>query len=120
VVEPVIYNRPFGWEFVIDAVEHRLGMWVGRPTYEHAVALVTGFDMAQVDSVHPLLQQRVSMRHGTGPITWATVLRAEALDVDVASAGDLGPLTPDQDGRAIKLLVGELRAVLGIGADSPG
>jgi hypothetical protein len=49
-------------------------MWVGRPTYERAVALVIGFDMAQPESVDGPLQSRIAARHDTGPLGWPWVL----------------------------------------------
>ena len=112
MTEPLIHNRPFTWDFVLSVLEHRLGMWVGRPTYERAVALVIGFDMAQPESVNEPLQSQIASRHGTGPLGWAWVLRAEAIGGDVHNPGDLGDLTPEQDAKAIALLVSELRAVL--------
>lgn len=93
-------------------------MWVGRPTYERAVALVTGFDMAQAVSIHGPMQERILERHSTGPTGWPWVLLAEAIDGDVHNSGDLGGLTAEEDARAITLLVAELRAVLGPDAAS--
>ena len=110
-----MHNRPFDWAFVLAVVEHRLGMWVGPPTYERAVALVTGFDMAQADSVHPWLQERLSSRHNSGSVHWDRVLLAESLDTDVNDPKVRGPLTPEEDAVAIGLLVAELRAVLDLG-----
>ena len=111
---PQVYNRPFTWAFVLSMVENRLGMWVGSPTYERAVALITGFDMAQTGSIHGRMQAIMSKRHGTGPIGWPHVLMAEATGGDVHNPGDLGPLTPEQDARAIAQLVVELRSLMGI------
>jgi hypothetical protein len=61
-------TRPLTWPFVIDVVQNRLGMWVGRATYERAIALVIGFDMAQAESIDQRMQSRVSKRHNTGSI----------------------------------------------------
>ena len=112
MAEPQVFNPPFSWDFVLSVLESRLGMWVGRPTYERAVSLVIGFDMAQPQSVNGPLQARVSARHGTGPVGWPWVLQAEATGADVHNPGDLGGLTPGQDASAIALLVAELREVL--------
>lgn len=109
---PEVHNHPFDWAFVISVLESRLGMWVGRPTYERAVALVIGFDMAQPERVNGLMQSRVAARHNTGPLGWPWVLKAEATGGDVHAPGDLGDLTPEQDTAAIALLASELRSVL--------
>jgi hypothetical protein len=55
---------------------------VGRPTYERAVALVIGFDMAQPDSINEPMQARITARHKTGPLGWESVLKEEALGGD--------------------------------------
>ena len=110
--QPAAYNHPFQWDFVLQAVEHRLGMWVGRPTYERAVALVTGFDMAQPTSI----QQRMWSRICTGSVDWPWVLLELAINRPV---DDLGPLAAEEDAAAISLLVTELRAVLSEHVDAP-
>jgi hypothetical protein len=84
---PQVYNRPFTWAVVLSMVENRLGMWVGRSTYERAVALITGFDMAQTESIHGRMQAIMSKRHGTGSISWPHVLMAEATGGDVHNPG---------------------------------
>lgn len=105
--------HPFDWEGVLYMVEHRLGMWVGRPTYERAVALITGFDLSQPISIAPAMQERVRVRRGRRvPIGWPWVLLVEALGGDFETRPDLGPLTPEEDAAAIKLLVAEVRAVI--------
>lgn len=87
-------------------------MWVGRPTYERAIALVIGFDMAQPESIDQRMQSRVSERRNTGSIGWPGALLDEAIGHDLRTSG-VRPLSPEQDARAIDLLVRELRAVLG-------
>jgi hypothetical protein len=109
---PEVHTRPLTWAFVVSVVQSRLGMWVGRPTYERAIALVIGFDMAQAESIDQRLQARVSERCNTGSIGWPRALLAEALGEDLRTSRDLGPLSPEEDARAIDLLVKELRAVL--------
>ncbi|SRR6266545_1148181 len=110
---PQASNPPFTWAFVLSIVENRLGMWVGRPTYERAVALITGFDMAQTESIHGRMQALMSKRHGTGPIGWPHVLMAEAIGGDVHDPGDLGPLTQNKMPTIAQLVV-ELRSLMGI------
>ncbi len=103
---------PYDWAFVLEMVEKRLGMWVGRDTYERAVALVTGFDMSQPMSVHGPMQARLQERMNAGPIFWTRALLAEALGRDLNDLRDLGPLSVEDDKRAINLLVSELRVVV--------
>ena len=114
---PQVFNRPFSWDFVLQIVENRLGMWVGRPTYERAVALIVGFDMAQAETIHDRMQARIRERHGTGPLGWEWVLMAAALGRDVHAPGDLGPLTAEEDDVAVRVLVAELREVLAIAGE---
>ncbi|MFG1626416.1 hypothetical protein [Kribbella sp. NPDC049227] len=109
---PKAYTRPLTWPFVIEVLQTRLGMWVGRPTYERAIALVIGFDMAQPESINQRMQSRVSQRRNTGSISWPSALLEEAIGDEPRTSRDLGPLTPEQDARAIDLLARELRAVL--------
>jgi hypothetical protein len=97
------------WTELLDAIEHRLGMYTGRPTYERAVFLVQGFDLAEGHGRLALLQQRVRERHGSGPIAWSRVLLREVIPDEPAV--DLGPLTPEQDEAAIAVLVRHLRAL---------
>lgn len=101
------------WPEVVNLVEHRLGLYVGRPTYERAVSLITGFDLAQPGSVHSALQERLASRGRAGPVFWPHVLLAEALSLDTHTAHDLGALTPEEDQAAIAHLCTELRAWLG-------
>jgi len=110
---PEVFNRPFPWDFVLAVLDNRLGMWVGRPTYERAVALVIGFDMAQPDSIDGAMHQRVSERFGsTASIGWPWALMREALGDSPGSGRDLNELTSEEDAVAIAHLVRELRAVL--------
>ncbi|MEV8375858.1 hypothetical protein AB0P21_24185 [Kribbella sp. NPDC056861] len=110
---PKVHNRPLTWPFIVSVVQNRLGMWVGRPTYERAIALVIGFDMAQAESIDQRMQSRVSERCNAGSLGWPWALLAEAIGHDARTPRDLGPLSPEQDALAIDLLVRELRAVLG-------
>lgn len=112
---PVVFNQPFPWQFVLSILEGRLGMWVGRPTYERAVALVIGFDMAQPESVLGEMQKRVSERLGSGSRAWPWALMDEAIGEGPSRDRDLNGLRPEQDARAIAHLVAELRAALRTG-----
>lgn len=113
-----VFTNPSPWGFVLSVIEERLGMWVGRPTYERAVALVIGFDMAQPESVHGAMQKRVSERLGRGSRGWPWALMDEAIGEVPSRDRDLSELTPEEDSRAIAHLVSELRALLGAGGQS--
>ncbi|MCV2395112.1 hypothetical protein OEB99_12415 [Actinotalea sp. M2MS4P-6] len=114
---PEVVDNPFPWSFVLSVIEDRLGMWVGRPTYERAVALVIGFDMAQPESIGGSMQRRVSERLGSGSRGWPWVLMDEAIGESPSRGRDLSELTAEQDSLAIAHLVSELRALLGARAD---
>ncbi len=103
-----------GWPELIEILEQRLGMYVGRPTYERAISLLTDFDLAQENSIWPDLQERVAARHQAGSAGWPWVLLAEALSQDVHNPPDLGPLTPEEDRTAIAHLCSQLRAYLNL------
>jgi hypothetical protein len=100
------------WLELTQIIEHHLGMYVGRATYERAIALLRGFDLAQGTSLWPELQKRVEARHQTGSRGWPQVLLAEALGADVRDAPDLGPLSREQNKAAIACLCRELRSCL--------
>jgi len=106
-------SLPFSWETILYVLEHRLGMYVGRATYERAVAFVLGFDVAQPQSIDEQIRSRLQARGYTGPLFWASVLLREALGGELHAPVDLGGLTPEQDRQAIAFLVSELRAALG-------
>jgi hypothetical protein len=67
-----------GWAEFLEILERRLGMFTGRATYERAVAMVIGFDLAQDQPIHPVIQKRVTARNGYGSIGWPWVLRSAA------------------------------------------
>ncbi|PUA78923.1 hypothetical protein C7S10_21895 [Nocardioides currus] len=89
-------------------------MWTGRETYERAVFLVEGFDLAQGGHVHPQLQEWAQRRSGTTNIGWPWVLLRLALGTspDVLEGRDLGPLTAEEDLAALSLLRKALRDVV--------
>ena len=97
------------WAELIDAVEHRLGMFTGLPTYERAVNLVLGFDLGAGTDVNQRLQKRARETRDAGPIVWSTALLWEITD---DPRPDERELTPAQNEAAIKLLCDELRAVV--------
>ena len=105
---PSMTDRPRSWTFVTDEVIPRLGMWTGRPTYERAVNLIVGFDLAQTESIQDRMQQRLTDRHGPSAIAWPWLILAEAIGADIHNPPDLGPITPEQDAAAIDHLRREL------------
>lgn len=82
---------------------------------------MSGFNLAQAESIHPRLQARMVARHDSGSLWWARVLLLEALGDEGENVRGLGPLTPEQDQRAIELLAAEIRATVGADyRDCPG
>lgn len=113
MAEPQVHNRPFTWEFVVSILENRLAMWVGSATYERAVGLVMGFDMAQPESIGPRMHHRASLRSDIAQVVgWQGVLMAEASEGDDHKPRTPLDMTPEQNAKAITLLAGELRAAL--------
>ena len=99
------------WAELLDEIEYRLGMYTGRPTYERAVFLVQGFDLAEGRGRLALLQERVGERYNSGSIAWPWVLVREVVGDETS---ELGPLTPGQDAAAIAVLVRTLRELASV------
>jgi hypothetical protein len=97
------------WVELIDAVEHRLGMFTGLPTYERAVSLVLGFDLGAGTDINKRLQTRAREKRDAGPIAWSTALLWEITN---NPRPDERALTAAQNKAAIRLLCDELRAVV--------
>ncbi|MBI1378073.1 MAG: hypothetical protein GC157_11420 [Frankiales bacterium] len=97
------------WAELLDEIEHRPGMYTGRPTYERTVFLVQGFDLAEGRNRLAVLEERVRRQYDSGPIAWPWVLLRQVIGGE--SSADLGPLTPEQDAAAIAFLVGNLRGL---------
>lgn len=102
------------WNYVLDTVFPRFGMWTGRATYERAVCFVQGFDLARGGQVHPLLHEWAQERYGATNIGWPWVLVRLTLGIphEVLEGHDLGNLTEKQDKAAIALLEEALREVV--------
>ncbi|MFY1616990.1 hypothetical protein [Micromonospora sp. WMMD736] len=68
-------NASVGWEDFLWHMDHRLGMYVGRPRYERAFSAVTGFDLARGRGELAAFQGWMSARHrGSSLAFWALVL----------------------------------------------
>ncbi|MEV4666159.1 hypothetical protein AB0J85_29985 [Micromonospora echinofusca] len=63
------------WDEFLWHVDHRLGMYVGRPRYERAFSAVTGFDLARGRDELAAFQAWMSARHrGSSLAFWSLVL----------------------------------------------
>lgn len=63
------------WEEFLWHMDHRLGMYVGRPTYERAFSALTGFDLARGRGELAAFQKWMSARHhGSSLAFWSLVL----------------------------------------------
>ncbi|MFY1703537.1 hypothetical protein ACN28G_17655 [Micromonospora sp. WMMA1923] len=103
-------NALVGWEEFLWHVDHRLGMYVGRPRYERAFSALTGFDLARGRGELAAFQGWMSSRHrGSSLAFWSLVL-AETFGEGATEDS----LTSDDDHtRAISSLCRLLREFLG-------
>jgi hypothetical protein len=63
------------WDEFLSIVEHRLGMYVGRPRYERAFAALIGFDLARGQGELEAFERWMSARHpGSSLVFWSLVL----------------------------------------------
>ncbi|WP_307871141.1 hypothetical protein [Micromonospora sp. C51] len=108
-------DEALSWAEVLSMIEHRLGMYVGRPRYDRAFAVVTGFDLARGCGELAGFQQWMSERHLHSPLTfWALVL-AETF----GDQADESRLVTDEDHQlAIGSLCQRLREFLNLSDDA--
>ncbi|MGC4746642.1 hypothetical protein ACLQ28_13400 [Micromonospora sp. DT201] len=63
------------WDEFLWHVDHRLGMYVGRPRYERAFSALTGFDLARGRGELAAFQAWMSARHrGSNLAFWSLVI----------------------------------------------
>lgn len=100
-----VQPRP-DWDYVVDRVLPRLGMWTGKPTFERAVCFVQGFDLALGSEMNTRLQAWAEARYGKSNIGWPWLLIRLTLGTprDVLEGRDLGGLTDEEDADACALL----------------
>lgn len=99
------------WCELLSMVEHRLGMYVGRPRYDRAFSVITGFDLARGQGELSEFQRWMLERHPGSPLVfWALVL-VEAF----GDHADESRLATDGDHQlAIEALCLRLREFLGL------
>lgn len=103
-------NASVGWEEFLWHVEHRLGLYVGRPRYDRAFSALTGFDLARRRGELAAFQEWMSARHrGSSLAFWSLVL-AETFG-DGATEDRL--VSDDDHKQAISNLCRLLREFLG-------
>ncbi|MFC0006495.1 hypothetical protein [Micromonospora siamensis] len=95
-----------GREEILWNVEHRLGLYVGRPTYDQAFSLLVGFDLARGRGELAAFQEWMSARHGGSSLAFSSLALVETFG-DGATAGRL--TTDCSHGRAISNLCRLLR-----------
>lgn len=102
------------WNYVVDNVLPRLGMWTGRATFERAVCFIEGFDLATGSGMTPKLTAWTRARYGDTNIGWPWVLIRLTLDTPRTDLDgrDLGSLSPHEDKAALDLLAEALREVV--------
>ncbi|MFG1903020.1 hypothetical protein [Micromonospora carbonacea] len=68
-------NASVGWEEFLWHVDHRLGLYVGRPRYDRAFSALTGFDLARGRGELAAFQEWMSARHGGSSLAfWSLVI----------------------------------------------
>ncbi|PZG17044.1 hypothetical protein C1I95_16315 [Micromonospora craterilacus] len=65
------------WEEFLWHVDHRLGMYVGRPRYERAFSALTGFDLARGRGEMAAFQEWMTARHRGSSLTFWSLALAE-------------------------------------------
>lgn len=58
------------WDEVLWHAERRLGMYVGRPRYDRAYSMLTGFDLAHGGGDLARFQVWMAERHGGTAVGW--------------------------------------------------
>lgn len=97
-------------------VERRLGMYVGRPRYDRAFSVVTGFDLARGRGELAEFQRWMSERHQGSPLTFWALILVEAFGGQ-ATEEHLG--TDEDHQLAIGHLCRRLREFLDLDAAGP-
>ncbi|MGY3520452.1 hypothetical protein ACVMYR_29585 [Micromonospora sp. PTRAS2] len=99
-----------GWDEFLWHVDHRLGMYVGRPRYERAFSALTGFDLARGRGELAEFQGWMSVRHrGSSLAFWSLVL----VETFGEGATEDSLASDDDHTRAISNLCRLLREFLG-------
>jgi hypothetical protein len=99
------------WDELLSMVEHRLGLYVGRPRYDRAFSVITGFDLARAQDELKKFQRCMVERHpGTNLVFWTLIL-VETF----GEHADESRLVTDEDHRlATDTLCLRLREFLGL------
>ncbi|MGK5518094.1 hypothetical protein ACSNN9_01925 [Micromonospora sp. URMC 107] len=98
------------WEEFLWHMEHRLGMYVGRPTYERAFSLLTGFALARGQAELAAFQKWMSARHPGSPLVFSSLALAETFGM---GAIEVGLVSDDDYKRAVSNLCRLFREFLG-------
>ncbi|RKN13619.1 hypothetical protein D7147_31025 [Micromonospora musae] len=99
-----------GWEEFLWHVDHRLGLYVGRPRYDRAFSALTGFDLARGRGELAVFQEWMTARHRGSSLAFWSLALAETFG-DNATEDRL--VSDDDHKRAISTLCRLLREFFG-------
>jgi hypothetical protein len=104
------------WGEVLSHVEHRLGMYVGRPRYDRAYSMLVGFDLALGRGDLASFQIWMAERHGGTAVGWPWLILNDTFGDE---AGEEFLRTDEDHQVAITKLCLRLREFLDLSADDP-
>ena len=74
------------WDEFLWHMERRLGMYVGRPRYERAFSILTGFDLGRGRGELAAFQDWLKARHSGRPLTFSALVLIEVFGTDADEA----------------------------------
>ncbi|MFF5225797.1 hypothetical protein [Dactylosporangium sp. NPDC000521] len=104
------------WPELLMHVEHRLGMYVGLPTYDRACALITGFELARGRGELTAFQRWMAGRHHGSNLTFSALILVEALG---GEPGMTQPVTDEEHQAAVRHLCLRLHEFLDLDPADP-
>lgn len=76
--EAVVRENPrVSWEEFLWHMDHRLGMYVGKPRYDRAWSALTGFALARGQDELAAFQEWMSARHRGSSLAFSSLVLAE-------------------------------------------
>ncbi|MEO3775233.1 hypothetical protein [Micromonospora sp. B9E7] len=65
------------WDEFLWHMDHRLGMYVGRPRYDRACSMLTGFALARGQGELAAFQEWMTARHRGSSLAFSSLVLAE-------------------------------------------